>query len=70
MVKNLPTNTGGTIDSSLMPGLGRSPGGGNGTPLPIFLSGKFYGQRSLAGYIQSWGHKESTELSAYIHMWL
>ena len=27
-------------------------------PAPVFLSGKFYGQRSLEGY-SPWGHKES-----------
>ena len=27
-------------------------------PIPIFLPGKFHGQRSLAGY-SPWGHKES-----------
>ena len=27
-------------------------------PTPVFLPGKFYGQRSLAGY-SSWDHKES-----------
>ena len=26
-------------------------------PTPVFLPGKFYGQRSLVGY-SSWGHKE------------
>ena len=30
VVKNLPVNTG---DESLIPGLRRSPGGGNGNPL-------------------------------------
>ena len=30
MVKNLPASTG---DVGLIPGLGRSPGGGNGNPL-------------------------------------
>ena len=30
MVKNLPANAG---DVGLIPGLGRSPGGGNGNPL-------------------------------------
>ena len=30
MVKNLPANAG---DESLIPGLGRSPGEGNGNPL-------------------------------------
>ena len=33
MVKNLPANAGDIRDVGLMPGLGRSPGGGNGNPL-------------------------------------
>ena len=33
MVKNLPTNAGGTRDMGLIPGLGRSPGRGHGNPL-------------------------------------
>ena len=33
VVKNLPANTGDAGDSSLFPGWGRSPGGGNGNPL-------------------------------------
>ena len=33
VVKNLPANAGGTGDTSLIPGLGRSPGAGNGNPL-------------------------------------
>ena len=28
-------------------------------PTPVFLPGKFHGQRSLVG-CSSWGHKEST----------
>ena len=40
---------------SLIPGLGRPPGEGNGTP--VFLPGKSHGQRRLAGY-SPWGHKE------------
>ena len=31
-------------------------------PTPVFLTGKFHGQRSLAGY-SSWGHKSWTWLS-------
>ena len=34
MVKNLPANAGDTRDAGLIPGLGRSPGGGHGNPLP------------------------------------
>ena len=37
MVKNPPSSTGGTIDSGLMSGLGRSPGGGNGNPSCILV---------------------------------
>ena len=32
-VKNLPATTGDVRDASLIPGLGRSPGGGHGNPL-------------------------------------
>jgi len=32
-VKNMPTNAGDTRDTGSIPGLGRSPGGGNGNPL-------------------------------------
>ena len=32
VVKNLPANTGDSKDPGLIPGLGRSPGGGNGNP--------------------------------------
>ena len=33
MVKNPPANTGPAGDTGLIPGSGRSPGGGNGHPL-------------------------------------
>ena len=33
MVKNPSANAGDTGDMGLIPGLGRSPGGGNGNPL-------------------------------------
>ena len=33
MVKNLPTNAGDAMDTCLIPGSGRSPGGGNDSPL-------------------------------------
>ena len=57
MVKNPPANTGDTRYVASISGLGRAPGVGNGTPTPVFLSGKFRGQRSLMGY-SAWGHKE------------
>ena len=55
MVKNLPANAGGL---GSIPGLGRSPGRGNGNPLPNSLPGDFHGQRSMTEY-SPWGHKES-----------
>ena len=49
MVKNPPASAGHARDIGSIPGSGISPGVGNGTP--VFLLGKFHGQRSLAGYI-------------------
>ena len=45
-------------DLGLIPGLGRSPGGGHGDPLQYSCLENPHGQRSLAGY-SPWGHKES-----------
>ena len=36
VVKNLPVNARGIRDLGSIPGLGRSPGGGNGNPFSIF----------------------------------
>ena len=35
-------------------------------PTPVFLPGKSYGQRSLAGY-HPWGHEES-DITEHIHI--
>ena len=56
MVKNPLGNAGEVRDAGVIPGLGRSPGGGHGNP--IFLPGESHGQKSLVGY-SPWGHKES-----------
>ena len=45
-------------DAGLIPGSGRSPGGGNGNTLQYSCLKKSHGQRSLEGY-GPWGHKES-----------
>ena len=42
----------------LIPGLGRSPGGGHGNPLQYSYLENPHGQRNLASY-SPWGHKES-----------
>ena len=44
-------------DLGSIPGLGRSPGEGNGNPFQD-LPGKSHGQRSLVGY-SPWGRKDS-----------
>ena len=45
-------------DLGLIPGLGRSPGGGHGSPLHYSCLENPHGQRSLVGY-SPWGRKES-----------
>ena len=52
--KESACNTG---DLGSIPGLGRSAGGGNGYPTPVFLPGESHGQRSLAG-CSPWDHEE------------
>ena len=57
-MKNLPANAGDVRDASLIPGLGKYPGGGHGTPLKYSCLENPHGQRSLAGY-SPWGHEPS-----------
>ena len=57
VVKYPPANAGDIRDVSSIPGSGRSPGGGYGNPLRVFLPGESHEQRSLAG-CSPWGHKE------------
>ena len=45
-------------DLDLIPGLGRSPGGGHGNPHQYSCLDNPHRQRTLAGY-SPWGHKES-----------
>ena len=45
-------------DVGLIPGSGRSPGEGHGNPRQVFLPGKSYELRSLAG-CSPWGCRES-----------
>ena len=56
MVKNPPASA-DVRDLDSIPELARSPGGGRGSPTPVFLPGESHGQRSLAGY-SPWGRKE------------
>ena len=60
VVENLPANTGDIRDVGSIPEVGKSPGGGQGQPTPVFLPGESHGQRRLAGYspmgLQRVGH--------------
>ena len=58
MIKDLPASEGDARYSGSIHGSGRSLQVGNDNPTPVFLSGKFHGQRSPASY-SPWGHKES-----------
>ena len=57
MVKKLPAKAGDIRDAGLIPGLGRSLGGGNGNPIQYSCLVKLHGRRSLVGY-SPWGPKE------------
>ena len=57
MVKNPSASVGDLRDMGSIPGLGRSPGEGNGNPLQYSCLENSHGQRSLEGY-SLWGHKE------------
>ena len=46
MVKNPPANAGDSGDAGLIPGLGRSPGGGNGNPLQYSCLGNPMGREA------------------------
>ena len=64
VVKNPSANAG---DAGSIPGLGRSPGGGNGNPFQYSCL-KNHEQRNHAGY-SPWGHiKSHIRLSNHAHI--
>ena len=58
MVKSLPANAGETRECRFDPWVRKIPWSRKRQPTPVFLPGKFHGQRGLVGY-SPWGHKES-----------
>jgi len=50
VVKNSPANADDKREVGLIPGSGRSPGGGHGSPLKYSCLENSHGQRSLEGY--------------------
>ena len=60
MVKNPPANTGDAAEAVWVRRIPWSR-----KPAPVFLPGKFHGQRSLVGY-SPWDHKES-DMTEYMY---
>ena len=50
VVKNPPASAGDVREEGSIPGLGKSPGDGNGNPLQYSCLEKSHGQRNLIGY--------------------
>ena len=50
VIKKPPISVGDLRDVGLIPGSGRSPGGGKWQTTPVFLPGKSHGQRRPVGY--------------------
>ena len=70
MIKNLPAIAGDKGDTGLIPGSGRSPGGGNGTPVPYSClenpmdRGAWWA--TVCGLCSQWGCKES-DMTEHTH---
>ena len=66
VVKNPSANAGDIRDVGSIPGLGRSPGEGNGYPLQYSCLENPHGQRSLEGYGPQ-GHRVRQDRSDLTH---
>ena len=65
VVKNLPANAGGVGNSGLIPGFGRSSGGGNGNPLQYSCLENFMDSRAQRAIVQG-GANSWKQLNAHI----
>ena len=67
VARNLPANAGDIRHPVLIPGLGRSPGGGHGYPLHYACWRILWTEEP--DWLHPWGHKESntTELTKHSH---
>ena len=69
MVKDLPANAGDWGDMGSIPGLGRSPGEGNGNPLQYPCLGNLMDRgawRATAhGVVKSWTHLSTAAAAVY-----
>ena len=50
VIKNSPANAGDVREADLIPGSGRFPWSRKWQATPVFLPGKFHGERNLVGY--------------------
>ena len=66
VAKNLPASAGDIRDAGLIPGLGRSPGGGHGNPLQYACLENPHGQKRLVG-CSPWGCTESDTTMRALH---
>ena len=68
MVKNPPAHAGDLRDAGSIPGLGRSPGGGHGSPFQFSCLENPMDKRSLVGYsAQSHRESDTTEVTEHTH---
>ena len=61
MVKNPPASAGDTGDSGLIPGLGRTLGGGNGNPLQYSYLGIPMGKEAWEATVLAIAESDTTE---------
>ena len=66
MVKNLTANAGDLRDAALIPGMGRSLGGGHGSPLQCSCLENPMDSR--AWRVTGWGRKESDTMEVAQHL--
>ena len=65
VVKNPPANAGDARDAGLIPGLGRSPGGGNGNPFQYSCLENPHGQRNLEDFRHDWSDLACIHTNSY-----
>ena len=63
MVKNLPANAGDIRNVGLIPGSGRSPGGGNGNPLQYSCLENPKDRGAWQAAVHSIGEPDTTEVT-------
>ena len=66
MVNNLLVNAGDAKDTGSIPQVRKIPWRGKWQPTPLYLPGKFHGQRSLAGY-SPWGCTHACTFGNELH---